>query len=113
MENLNRETVLAMSARAHAWTEQAYRAHPAVRGDAEWAEKQRLLMADMALHLLQTALRKQALDTQELKKNLYSILTIADGLLPEHSLKSYADNLYLHTDSAKQSAAQPAESPAE
>ncbi|WP_268977846.1 hypothetical protein [Undibacterium luofuense] len=37
MENINRETVLAMSAQAHAWTEQAYREHPAVRGDAEWA----------------------------------------------------------------------------
>ncbi|WP_339939119.1 hypothetical protein [Undibacterium luofuense] len=98
METLNRETVLAMSAQAHAWTEQAYREHPAVRGDAEWAEKQRLLMADMALHLLQTALKKPALESQELKKNLYSILTIADGFLPDQELKSFADRLYLSTE---------------
>ncbi|WP_374518317.1 hypothetical protein [Undibacterium squillarum] len=95
MNTLSRDQVLAMSAQAHAWTEQEYRRHPAVRGDAEWMEKQRLLMADMALHLLQTALRKQALDTQKLKKNLYSILTIADGFLPDHALKAFADQLYL------------------
>ena len=65
-------------------------------------DKQRLLMADMALHLLQTALKKPALDGQELKKNLYSILTIADGFLPDHALKTCADQLYQHAEETSQ-----------
>jgi hypothetical protein len=89
-----RKEILLMSKTAHAMTESAYQQDPAVRGDAGWAEKQRILLADMALHLLQTSLRDGELSEEGLKKNLFSILTIADQFLDGHDLKSLAGELY-------------------
>lgn len=94
---MNQETkdqILAMSRTAHDLTEAAYQQHPAARGDLEWMEKQRILLADMALHLLQTALKEGHLSQDNLKRNLYSILTIADQFIEGHDLKSVADQLY-------------------
>ncbi len=88
---MSSDTILALSRQAHDLTEAAYRAHPAVRGDAGWSEKQRMLLADMALHLVQTALRDGELDTAKLQSNLYSILTISAPFLPEKALANYAD----------------------
>ncbi len=84
-----------MSRTAHALTEAAYQQDPAVRGDDGWTDKQRILLADMALHLLQTSLREGALSQQGLKKNLFSILTIADQFIDGHDLKMQAGELYL------------------
>jgi hypothetical protein len=89
-----RQEILSLSRTAHALTETAYRQDTAVRGDAAWAEKQRILLADMALHLVQTSLRQGELSEEGLKKNLFSILTIADQFLDGHDLKTLADKLY-------------------
>lgn len=86
--------ILAQSRIAHAHTEAAYRDHPSKRGSAEWPEKQRILLADMALHLLQTSLREGELEIDDLKRNLFAILTISDELLPGRGLKQVADDLY-------------------
>jgi hypothetical protein len=94
MDEAVRTEILSMSRAAHAMTESAYQQDPAVRGDAGWAEKQRILLADMALHLLQTSLRDGELSEEGLKKNLFSILTIADQFLDGHDLKSLAGELY-------------------
>jgi hypothetical protein len=48
----------------------------------------------MALHLLQTALRDGELSADELKRNLYSILTVSDQFIPDHGLKTSADQLH-------------------
>lgn len=88
---MSREQILELSRDAHDLTEAAYRAHPAVRGEAAWPDKQRLLLADMALHLVQTAMRGGQLDTARLQDNLYSILTISAPFLPEKELARYAD----------------------
>lgn len=96
MNQLNQEKILQMGAQAHAWTEASYRHHPAIKGDADWLAKQRLLLADMSLHLLQTALKPGEIDCDELRKNLYSILTIADQFIPEPQLKTVAEQLYLN-----------------
>jgi len=88
---MSKEAVLALSRQAHDLTEAAYHGHPAVRGGAGWSEKQRLLLADMALHLVQTALRDGEVDTAKLQNNLYSILTISAPFLPEKALADYAD----------------------
>ena len=88
-----RRQLLALGGEAHSLTETAYRADPAVKGGAGWAEKQRVLMADMSLHLLQTALQDGELDTARLKQNLYTILTIAAPFLPTHDLARHADAL--------------------
>jgi hypothetical protein len=53
-----------------------------------------VLLADMALHLLQTSLKEGALSEADLKRNLFSILTISDQLLPGQGLKLVADGLY-------------------
>lgn len=88
---MSSDTILALSRQAHDLTEAAYRAHPAVKGDAAWPDRQRMLLADMALHLVQTALRDGAVDTAKLKNNLYAILTISAPFLPEKALADYAD----------------------
>ena len=79
--------------RAHDLTESAYRQHAATRGEPGWPERQRILLADMALHLLQTALRDGELSADDLKRNLYSILTVSDQFLPDHGLKATAERL--------------------
>jgi hypothetical protein len=89
-----RQEILSLSRTAHDLTETSYQAHPAKRGDPDWHEKQRILLADMALHLLQTALKETPLSEQNLKRNLYSILTISDSFIPDHDLKNLAQSLY-------------------
>ncbi len=83
-----------MGKMSHDLTEAAYQSDASVRGEAGWADKQRILLADMALHLLQTALRDGALSQEDLKKNLFSILTIADQFIEGHDLKAVAEELY-------------------
>jgi len=83
--------ILELSRRAHALTEDLYRADPAIRGDAGWPDKQRILLADMALHLVQTAVRDGEIDVATLRNNLYSILSISAPFLPEKNLTSAAD----------------------
>jgi len=66
--------------------EEAASSHPGVRGadgvDADWLEKRRLLLADMAIHLLQTALKPGEIELDRLRDNLHAILTISDRFLP-------------------------------
>ncbi len=90
-----RAQILSMSKTAHAMTEAAYQQNAAVRGDTGWTDKQRILLADMALHLLQTSLKGGALVSEDLKRNLFSILTIADQFVDGHELKTAADALYV------------------
>ncbi|UUZ53620.1 hypothetical protein LP419_33690 [Massilia sp. H-1] len=86
-----RAQILALSKQAHDLTESAYTADPASKGQPGWSDKQRILLADMALHLVQTALREGPVDTGKLQNNLYSILTIGAPFLPEKTLAAYAD----------------------
>lgn len=93
MDEAIRNEIAALADKAHALTESAYRQHPARRGDTEWADKQRILLADMALHLLQTALADGEMSPDALKRNLYAILTVADRFVPGQGLKASADRL--------------------
>lgn len=93
MDANTKHEILALAKAAHDLTESSYQSDPATRGDAGWPEKQRVLLADMALHLLQTALKEGELSQEGLKRNLYAILTIADQYLPEHELKKTAESL--------------------
>jgi len=78
----------------HSIVENAYLANPAVKGDEKWLEKQRLLLADMALHLFQTAVKPGDIELDKLKNNLHAILTIADQYLPEAELKEATGKIY-------------------
>lgn len=74
--------------------ETAYLNHPANKNDDEWLEKQRLLLADMALHLLQTSISPKEIKLDRLQDNLHAILTISDQFLPEVGLEGMTKNLY-------------------
>ena len=94
MNNAQRHAMIEASQAMHAEVEQSVLKHPARRQDDNWQEKQRLLLADMALHLLQTALTPGALQTDKLKNNLHAILTISDQFLPHAELKRATDKIY-------------------
>src|SRR5690348_15111109 len=94
MDDAVRKEILSMSRSAHALTESCYQQDLSTRGDAGWAGKQRMLLADMALHLVQTSLSAGDVSDEALKRNLFSILTISDQFLPGRDLKAVAEALY-------------------
>jgi hypothetical protein len=94
MDEAIKNEIVVLGRKAHDLTESAYRKHASRRGESGWTEKQRILLADMALHLLQTALRDGELSADELKRNLYSILTVSDQFIPDYGLKASADQLH-------------------
>jgi hypothetical protein len=94
MDEAIRQEILAMSRTAHGLTEESYQQNSSTRGEPGWDEKQRVLLADMALHLLQTSLREGELSEEGLKRNLFSILTISDQFIHNHDPKAIADELY-------------------
>ena len=94
MDEAVRNEILSMARTAHGLTEASYREDPSKRGDPGWAEKQRILLADMALHLLQTSLKEGELSEGDLRRNLFSILILSDPFIEGHDLKAVADELY-------------------
>ena len=94
MTEQERDKIIAESWRAHALIESDYMNNTAVKGDEKWLQKQRILLADMALHLLQTALNPGSLKTDQLKNNIYSILTIADQFLPQAKLADAKEQIF-------------------
>lgn len=94
MDEVTRKEILSMSRTAHTLTEASYQQNISKRGDSGWTEKQRVLLADMALHLLQTALKGGELSEEDLKRNLFSILTISDQFIQGVDLKTFAQELY-------------------
>ena len=94
MNKSNREEILKKSWELHSLVETSYLNNPATKGDSEWPEKQRILLADMAIHLLQTALNPGCIENDKLKNNLHSILTISDQFLPNLGMKKATDKLY-------------------
>lgn len=94
MDQETKQRILMIARTAHDLTEASYQEHPATRGDLAWFEKQRILLADMSLHLLQTALSEGDLFEDQLKRNLFAILTIADQFVEGQDLKAVADKLY-------------------
>jgi hypothetical protein len=79
--------------------EESIHADPATKsgGSAteDWLEKQRLLWADMAIHLLQTAVKPGSIELDKLKNNLHAILTISDQFLPNAGLKDATGKIYV------------------
>ncbi len=94
MDELVRAEILSMSRKAHRLTELAYQQDSSTRGESGWSEKQRVLLADMALHLLQTALSSGELSKDDLKRNLFSILMVSDQFMPGQRLKAAAEALH-------------------
>jgi hypothetical protein len=59
----------------------------ALKAGSDPVERRRLLLADMAIHLLQTAIRPGEIELDQLRNNLHAILTISDSFLPQAALK--------------------------
>lgn len=95
MDDDKRNGLIRMGWDIHAIVEDSYHAHPAGRNDGDaWLEKQRLLLADMAIHLLQTAIAPGAIEREQLRNNLNAILVIADRFLPDAGLKTATERLF-------------------
>ncbi|MEG3658944.1 hypothetical protein V5097_16150 [Arenibacter palladensis] len=86
--------LLEASWELHSQVETSYLNNPANKGDTAWLEKQRLLLADMALHLLQTSIKPGEIKLERFRDNLNAILTIADQFLPKADLKKATEKLY-------------------
>lgn len=94
MDHNEREEVIKTSWEIHNLVEASYRANLTITGEPEWLEKQRMLLADMALHLLQTAMKPGDIELEKLKNNMHAILTIADQFLPDAEFKKATENIY-------------------
>jgi len=86
--------ILSTSWELHSKVETSYLNNPARPGDDKWLEKQRILLADMSLHLLQTSISPGEIKLDRLRDNLHAILTIADQFLPNADLKKATEKLY-------------------
>jgi len=94
VNDVERQKLIKTSWEIHRVVETAYLNLSATKDDDEWLDKQRVLLADMALHLLQTALNSGEIELDKLKNNLHSILTISDQFLPNAGLKDSTEKLY-------------------
>ena len=94
MEQASKQHIIDQSWDIHALVESAYLSHPSKKGQDDWLDKQRLLLADMAIHLLQTSLQDNQMNLDKLRNNLNAILTISDQFLPDAGLKTPLENLY-------------------
>ncbi|WP_105189064.1 hypothetical protein [Pseudoalteromonas sp. T1lg48] len=94
MNNEQRNEIIKASWEMHSLVERGYLSHTAAQGEHEWLEKQRILLADMAIHLLQTSLNPGEIELEKLKNNLHAILTISDQFLPYAGLKGVTENIY-------------------
>lgn len=96
MDESKRIELIHIGWEIHRAVEESYRRHPSTsRGENqdEWREKQRLLLADMAIHLLHTAIKPGTIEVDALKNNLHAILTISDQFLPHAGLKQATEKL--------------------
>lgn len=94
MNNSEREELIKSSWVLHSVIEISYLSNAATKGDSGWLEKQRILLADMAIHLLQTAIKPGEIELDKLKNNLHAILTISDYFLPKAELNKATERLY-------------------
>ena len=91
-----RLSIINTSWELHSQVEASYLKNQAKQGDDAWVEKQRILLADMALHLLQTSIGQGEIELDKLRNNLHAILTITDQFLPGADLKKATEKLYEH-----------------
>ena len=95
MKDEDKQELINISWELHSQVETAYLNNEAKQDDDGWLEKQRFLLADMALHLLQTAVKPGDIKLERLQDNLHAILTITDQFLPKADLKKATEKLYL------------------
>lgn len=96
LDEIKRNELARMGWEIHEAVEVAYLLNAASKSDrGEWMEKQRLLLADMAIHLLQTAIKPGTMDLEKLENSLHAILTLSDQFLPYAELKKATERLHV------------------
>ncbi|MEP7704148.1 hypothetical protein [Paraglaciecola sp. 25GB23A] len=94
MNDFERKELIEESWKLHNIVESNYLSNTAKKGDEQWLEKQRILLADMAIHLFQSAVKPGELEIEKLTNNIHAILTIADQFIPHAELKNATEKLY-------------------
>lgn len=94
MTKEERQKIIDTSWELHSKVETSYLNDLAEQGSGKWLDKQRMLLADMSLHLLQTSISPEEIKLNRLRDNLHAILTIADQFLPKADLKKATGKLY-------------------
>lgn len=94
MHKDQRLKILEISKELHTQVETSYLENLTKKSGDDWLEKQRILLADMALHLLQTSIKPGEIELNKLRNNLHAILTITDQFIPEVGLKKATEKLY-------------------
>jgi hypothetical protein len=101
MDEKKRTELIQMGWQIHSVVEESCLRHPATKGGEssmdDWLEKQRLLLADMAVHLLQTAIQPGNIELDKLRNNLHAILTISDQFLPQAGFKQATEKIYINS----------------
>jgi hypothetical protein len=97
MDDKQRKELIQDAWAIHRAVEESYLSHPAANRETDpdaWRERQRFLLADMAIHLLQTAIAPGAIEPESLKHNLHAVLTISDAFLPHAGLRQATGKMH-------------------
>lgn len=87
------QLILKHCQEAHTLTEHCYSKHPAAKGDINWLDKRKFLLADLSLHMVQAALQGNTPDPQLIRRYLFSILTVCEDFIPDAGLSAVAKKL--------------------
>jgi hypothetical protein len=98
MDDTSRADIIETAWRMHDQVEESLLRHTATRGSDDWQDRQRLLLADMAIHLLQTALAPGDIRLDKLRNNLHAVLTVSSDFLPQARLREAREHLFNEHD---------------
>ncbi|GAB3239232.1 hypothetical protein GCM10027346_32310 [Hymenobacter seoulensis] len=87
------DEILKLARQAHSLTEEA------ALTATDYQQRRQFILADLSLHLVQAALRNPQPDPDELKRYLFSVLTVCDGFIADVDLKPMAEALVAPTAS--------------
>src|SRR5688500_16239707 len=87
----HRDAILNALKEAHERVHEAYPEESRPKLSQGWADRRRLLLVDLALHLCEEAVRGEALGARELAERVHSVLFVAKDLAPGHALEMSAE----------------------
>ena len=87
----NRKQILKLVDAAHAKVESFYPETAVYKDTPEWIEKRRLLLADLALHLAQDALKGESINEEKLKSHLFAVLKLSGEFFPDANYTKAAE----------------------
>ena len=95
MKHPNVKNLIKCCWELHDAVDSNYISPPVKKGDEKWLDKQRILLTDMAIQLLQTAVEPGDINLHKFTNNLNAILTRSNQFLPKAELKKAIDKLFL------------------